>query len=85
MVVGRAEVDYLTPIYEAGFDVGVDIWVSRIGNSSFDMRYEITSDKGVHAKARTVQVAIDMDTKKSRPLTEEEREFLMQYLELDSE
>ena len=85
MVVGRAEVDYLTPIYEAGFDVGVDIWVSRIGNSSLDMRYEITSDKGVHAKARTVQVAIDMDTKKSRPLAEEEREFLMQYLELDSE
>ena len=85
MVVGRAEVDYVTPIYDAGFDAVVEIWVSRIGNSSFDMRYEIKSDKGLHAKARTVQVAIDMETKKSRPLTDEEREFLTQYLELDAE
>ena len=85
MVVGRAEVDYILPIYDAGFDASVDIWVSRIGNASFDMRYEIKSEKGLHAKARTVQVVVDMETKRSRPLNEEEREFLTQYLELDSE
>ena len=81
MVVGRAEVDYLLPIYEAGFDVQVDIWVSRIGNSSFDLSYEIKSDKGLHARAKTVQVAVDMETKKSRPLTDEEKVFLNQYSE----
>lgn len=81
MVVARAEVDYIEPIYEAGFDAQVDIWVSRIGNSSFDLSYEIKSDKGLHARAKTVQVAVDMVTKKSRPLTDEEREFLTQYSE----
>ena len=81
MVVARAEVDYIEPIYEAGFDAQVDIWVSRIGNSSFDLSYEIKSDKGLHACAKTVQVAVDMVTKKSRPLTDEEKEFLTQYSE----
>jgi len=81
MVVARAEVDYIEPIYDAGFDAQVDIWVSRIGNSSFDLLYEIKSEKGLHAKAKTVQVAVDMETKKSRPLTEEERAFLLEYSE----
>jgi len=81
MVVARAEVDYIEPIYDAGFDAQVDIWVSRIGNSSFDLLYEIKSEKGLHAKAKTVQVAVDMETKKARPLTEEERAFLLEYSE----
>ena len=81
MVVARAEVDYIEPIYEAGFDAQVDIWVSRIGNSSFDLSYEIRSDKGLHARAKTVQVAVDMESKKSRPLTEDEKTFLSEFSE----
>jgi acyl-CoA thioester hydrolase len=33
MVVGRAEVDFIVPIYEGGFDLDVAIWVAKIGNS----------------------------------------------------
>jgi acyl-CoA thioester hydrolase len=81
MVVGRAEVDFVVPIYEGGFDLDVAIWVAKIGNSSFELAYELTSEHGLHARGRTVQVAVSMETKKSRPLTQEERDFLSAYLE----
>ena len=81
MVVGRAEVDFIVPIYEGGFDLDVAIWVAKIGNSSFDLVYELSSPLGLHARGRTVQVAVSMETKKSRPLKQEERDFLTGYLE----
>ena len=81
MVVARAEVDYLVPIYEGGRFYDVNLWVESIGNSSFTMGYEVVGDNGVvHARVKSVQVAVSMETKKSRPLTEPEREFLNKYL-----
>ena len=81
MVVAKAEVDYLVPIYEGGRFYDITLWVEQIGNSSFTLGYEVIGDNGVvHAKVKTVQVAVSMETKKSRPLTEPEREFLKQYL-----
>jgi acyl-CoA thioester hydrolase len=44
MVVARAEVDFIEPIYNGGFDLDVAIWVSKIGNSSFELAYEFTSE-----------------------------------------
>jgi acyl-CoA thioester hydrolase len=81
MVVARAEIDYLEPITEGGFEIDIAIWVSKIGNSSFTLEYELTSKAGIHAKARTVQVAVDMETKRSRAINDEERALLVQYLE----
>jgi len=81
MVVARAEVDYLVPIYEGGRLYDVNLWVESIGNSSFTMGYEVVGDNGVvHARVKSVQVAVSMETKKSRPLTDPEREFLNKYL-----
>ncbi|MBP7898186.1 MAG: acyl-CoA thioesterase [Candidatus Planktophila sp.] len=81
MVVAKAEIDYLVPIYEGGRFYDVNLWVESIGNSSFVMGYEVVGDNGVvHAKVKSVQVAVSMETKKSRPLTDPEREFLTQYL-----
>ena len=81
MVVARAEVDYLVPIYEGGRFYDVNLWVESIGNSSFSMGYEVVGDNGVvHARVKSVQVAVSMETKKSRPLTDSEREFLTKYL-----
>ena len=81
MVVAKAEVDYLVPIYEGGRFYDVNLWVEHIGNSSFTLGYEVLGDNGiVHATVKTVQVAVSMETKKSRPLTDPEREFLKQYL-----
>ena len=81
MVVARAEVDFLEPIYEGGRFVDVTLWVESIGNSSFNLAYEVIGDNGVvHARVKTVQVMISPETKKSRPLTDSEREFLNKYL-----
>ncbi|MEY3795027.1 MAG: hypothetical protein RLZZ120_138 [Actinomycetota bacterium] len=81
MVVAKAEVDYLVPIYVGGRFYDITLWVEQIGNSSFSLGYEVVGDNGVvHAKVKTVQVAVSMETKKSRPLTDPEREFLKQYL-----
>ena len=80
MVVARAEVDFVVPIYEGGLFVDVHIWVESVGTSSFVLNYEISSNGVLHARIKTVQVAISLETKKSRPLAETEREFLKEYL-----
>ena len=80
-VVARAEVEFLEPIYEGGFDLDVEIWVTKIGNASFDLAYQMSSNGNIHANAKTVQVAVSMETKKSRPLNDIEREYLGRYLE----
>jgi len=84
MVVARAELDYLEPIYVGGIDLDVAINVSRIGTSSFDLTYDMSIDGVTCARAKTVQVTVDMNTKKSRPLKAEEITFLRKYL-IDSE
>lgn len=80
MVVARTEVDYLEPIYEGGIEVEVAITVVRIGSSSFELAYEISREGVIHARARSVQVAVSMESKRSRPLNESERIFLNRYL-----
>ena len=81
MVVARAEVDFFEPIYEGGRFVDVEISVEKIGNSSFVLLYTISDGGQVFAKLKTVQVAVSMETKKSRPLTDTELEFLGRYME----
>ena len=81
MVVARAEVDYLEPIYQGGRYFDISLWVESIGNSSFTLAYEVIGDNGVvHARVKTVQVAVAMDSRKSRPLSDSERDFLSKYL-----
>lgn len=81
MVVARAEVDFIEPIYEGGRFVDVEITIGKIGNSSFNMLFTIGDQGKVFAKVMTVQVAVSTETMKSRPLTDKEREFLIKYLE----
>lgn len=81
MVVARAEADYLLPIYEGAIDIDCEIWVGKIGGASFEMFYELKSPAGLHARLKTVQVTVDIETKKSRRLRDEEREHLLTYQE----
>ena len=81
MVVARAEVDFIAPIYTGDIYIDVDIWVNKIGTSSFGVTYEMKYKNELLAVVKTVQVTVSMDTKKSRPLKDAEREFLNKYLE----
>jgi acyl-CoA thioester hydrolase len=81
MVVARAEVDFIAPIYTGDIYIDVEIWVNKIGTSSFGVTYEMKNGEELLAVVKTVQVTVSMETKKSRPLNDAEREFLNKYLE----
>ena len=83
MVVARAEVDFIAPIYDGDTFLDIELWVSAIGNSSFTMTYEIKMKGELVARVKTVQVTVDMDTKKSSPISDEQRAFLTKYLETE--
>ena len=81
MVVARAEVDFIAPIYTGDIYIDVEIWVNKVGNSSFGVTYEMKDGDELLARVKTVQVTVSMDTKKSRPINDAERDFLNKYLE----
>jgi len=81
MVVARAEVDFIAPIYTGEFYLDIEIWVDKIGTSSFAVTYEMKNGEELVAVVKTVQVTVSMETKKSRPLNDAERDFLNTYLE----
>ena len=81
MVVARAEVDFIEPIHSVDIPLDVEIYIEKIGNSSFVMVYEMSQAGTLRAKGKTVQVGVDMETEKSRPLRDYEREYLEKYLE----
>lgn len=83
MVVARAEVDFIAPIYTGDIYIDVEIWVNKIGNSSFALTYEMKNGDELLARVKTVQVTVSMETKKSRPINDAEREFLTKYLETE--
>ncbi len=80
MTVARSEIDYLLPITEFESYYDVELWVESIGNSSFVVGYEVSKDGLVFTKMKTVQVMIDLESRKSRPITDNERSFLTKYL-----
>ena len=81
MVVAKADIDFISPIYEGGRYIDLHLWVDSIGNSSFVMGFELSSKGIIFAKAKTVQVMVSLETKKSRPISPSERQFLETYLE----
>ncbi len=81
MVVARAEVDFIAPIYTGDVYIDVEIWVHKVGNSSFGITYEMKNGEELLARVKTVQVTVSMETKKSRPINGAERDFLNKYLE----
>ena len=83
MVVARAEVDFIAPIYDGDVFLDIELWVSAIGTSSFSMTYEINLKGELVARVKTVQVTVDMATKKSQPIGDEQRAFLTKYLETE--
>jgi acyl-CoA thioester hydrolase len=82
IVVARHEIDYKAPLVFRPDPVPIDVWVSRLGNSSFEVRYEILDDHGpVYAEAATVLVPFDVDAARPRRVSDEERAALEPFLE----
>ncbi|ELY52423.1 acyl-CoA thioesterase [Natronorubrum bangense] len=77
-VVANLEIGYERPIV-AGDDPTVALWVSRLGDSSCTMEYEIRVDGDVVATAETTMVHIDSETKQPSTIPTEVREPVLEY------
>ena len=80
-ILARIEVDYKFPIVYPDV-VKVRTSVSRIGNSSFDMAYQISSlakEGEVAAIGKVVGVLVDYDTGKPIPIPDELRNSIIEF------
>ena len=75
MILASARCEYYRPIINER-RVTITVWVSRIGNGSWDFDYTIESLRKLHAKGRTIQVAYDYDKRLPIRITEDLRRAL---------
>ena len=75
-ILAHVSIDYRIPIEE--HFVVVEIWISKIGNSSFEFSYRIVNEKKdtIFAVASSVQVCYDYKLKKTVPINDEFRAWL---------
>jgi acyl-CoA thioester hydrolase len=82
IVVARHEIDYKAPLVFRPEPVPVDVWVSRLGTSSFELRYQVLDEGGpVYAEAATVLVPFDVEAGRPRRVSDEERAALEPFVE----
>lgn len=82
VVVARHEIDYLAPLVFRPEPVPIDLWLVKLGVSSFTIRYEILDDEGpVYVRASTVMVPYDVKAERPRRVSEAERDALQQFVE----
>lgn len=72
-VVAYQALDYLRPVPFRTDPVLVEMRVTRVGSSSFDLAYQVRDDGTLFARAATTVVSFDLDRARSRPLTDGER------------
>lgn len=87
-VVARHEIDYKRPLVHRHEPVTIESWVTRLNAASLTIAYEIkdTADDGsteVYVQAATVVVPYDLAAGRPRRITQEEKSFLMKYLDDD--
>jgi acyl-CoA thioester hydrolase len=72
-VLANVELEFRRPV-ELGDDVTVAVRVPELGRSSIPMEYEVRADGEVAATGEAVQVAVNRDSRESRPIPDEWRE-----------
>jgi acyl-CoA thioester hydrolase len=79
-IVADVHVSYLRPV-EMTDEVIVSMGITKIGNKSLVMEYDLTSLDGkvIHATAETVMVAYDYHTKSSVPVSSEIRRKISEF------
>ncbi|MDH6142706.1 acyl-CoA thioesterase FadM [Kitasatospora sp. GP30] len=79
-LIARHEIDYLEQLHHRPEPLLVRLTVERLGRSSAHVRVDVCRDPFTYMTARTVVVARDRDSGRSRRLTPAERLFLAQYM-----
>jgi acyl-CoA thioester hydrolase len=81
VVLARIDVDYRRPILFRTEPYPIQSWVTRVGNSSYDIAAEIRDGETLLSRAQAVLVSFDLGTQRARPLREGERTALLAALE----
>jgi acyl-CoA thioester hydrolase len=75
-VVGRVEVVFARPIRWRAEPYRTHAWVSRVGTSSFTVESQLVDESGVLTQCRSVLVGFDLESQRSRSLSDSERDEL---------
>ncbi|MFJ3820245.1 acyl-CoA thioesterase [Streptomyces nodosus] len=78
-VVARHEIDYKRQLVHRHAPVDIELWVTEIRAASFTLTYEVKDPDQIYVRASTVIVPFDFEAQRPRRITDEEREFLMEY------
>ena len=85
IVIAHAELDYILPIVMHD-KIAVHVKTSRIGNTSFDLEYQIIKLKGTEevicSKGKTVCIAVDPNTKRPTTIPEAEKLKMLNFEQL---
>ena len=77
LMVARQEIEYLAPLTWRPEPVAIDLWVTRIGASDFELGYEVLDEGMVYARAETTLFSFDLAAQRPRRLAEQDREKLL--------
>jgi acyl-CoA thioester hydrolase len=81
-VLARVEIDYRRPV-RFNDALSCDLWLERIGRSSFTVGYRFAVDGKAVAEGRSVQVFIDLATGEPKPVPDSFREKVREFLPED--
>lgn len=77
-VVVRNEIDYVRSLPYRPEPLPVEAWISRVGNSSYDVSYEIPdADGDVATRGRSVMVFLDETGARTVPIPDDIRAILI--------
>ncbi|RKT19303.1 acyl-CoA thioester hydrolase [Streptomyces sp. 1114.5] len=79
-IIARHEIDYLEQLHHQPEPLAVRLTVERLGRSSAHVEVNVCRDPRTFMRARTVVVARDRETGRSRKLSENERRFLSAFM-----
>lgn len=81
VLVVHHQVEYLSPLDFSPDGVAIELWVTAVGASRFEIGYDLLAGEALVARARTGAVPYDLATATLRRLTTEERALLTEALE----
>lgn len=76
VLVVTHQVSYLRPVVYSPRGLDIELWVSAVGGSRFQLAYDVRDGDEVAVQARTAAVPYDLATNTLRRLTAEERAVL---------
>lgn len=78
----RLELDYRKPVMY-GPELVLELRIARVGNSSFTIRTTGIQEGDVVFEALNVMVTVDPETKRPRPISEKDKDYLRTFMDAD--